>query len=272
MSRRKTVAASPSPAPPSPVAPPAPPAPPGGETPSSARASSRKSLRHAARISQVAITTTTETQQQQQDDATFEDLVATNGEEEEDSSSAPRVSEHIETAHASSSLSKKKSTSLSKLQPKGAWKMYDNLSVDHDRHNERGRVQRNTNRPNYEDSRQRVFGHESASNEKKKKREEKKDSDKPGEEAAVSPLKKPRGRPPNGKVWDDDACAYVSVDAAALPIRNSGAKKTAPPVAKKKTTKTELASEVADLKQDVVAMKTEMKDGFAALRDLLASK
>lgn len=271
MSRRKTVAASPSPAPPSPVAPAAAPAPPGGETPSSAGAPSRKSLRHAARTSQVAITTTTETQQQ--DDATFEDLVATNGEEEEDSSSAPRVSEHVETAHASSSLSKKKSTSLSKLQPKGAWKMYDNLSVvDHDRRNERGRVQRNTNRPNYEDSRQRVFGHESASNEKKKKREEEKDSDKPDEEAAVSPLKKPRGRPPNGKVWDDDACAYVSADAAALPIRNTGAKKTAPPVANKKTTKTELASEVADLKQDVAAMKKEMKDGFAALRDLLASK
>lgn len=177
---------------------------------------SRKSARCAARV----VTESTETVHQ--DERTFQGLAQSDqGEGEEEAQQGAREQEQAAaeigtTSSSSRSVNKKKkdkkNTSLKKLEPKGEWKMYDNLSVDNDRRNEQGRVQRTQDRPNYDETKPRVFGYDPDHAMKEKKKSGKKSaSDK---KAATG--KKPRGRPPKGKVWDDDAGAYVSDEDAPV--------------------------------------------------------
>jgi hypothetical protein len=202
------------------------------------------------------------------------------GEEEAQPSAGEQEQAAAGTGHASSTSrsvnkanKRKKSTSLKKLEPKGEWKMYDNLSVDHDRRNEHGRVQRTQDRPNYDDTKPRVFGYDpdDAKKEKKKKSEKKSAA---SNKAATG--KKPRGRPPKGKVWDDDTGAYVSDEDAPVAKkaktsvkRVSGAEKD-PLLARCQ----ELTSEVADLQSNLSTLHAEianMRAEVAKVRSDLSS-
>ena len=143
-----------------------------------------------------------------------------------------------------------KSISLRKLEPKGAWSMYDDLKIDHDRVNEHGRLQRTQDRPNYDEKqhpRVSEFGIEHKTKTVKN----------------VAAGKKPRGRPPNGKVWDDESCTYVMDDGA--PASKKAQKSPVAKAKSEKKTKAELASELADLKNDMTTMREEM----AQMRALL---
>ena len=188
-------------------------------------------------------------------------LVQTDGEEEPQLGAEEEEQTAAETGNASQSPNKTKKIknikSLMKLQPKGEWKMYDNLSVDHNRHNEQGRLQRHQDRPNYDDKWTHVFGPDP---DQKKKKSAAKTFDK-------AAGKKPRGRPPKGKMWDDDAGAYVSdedaPDAKKAKTSTSATKK----VSVANMTKAELVSEVSDMKSDMSTMRAEM----AEMRAMIAS-
>ena len=149
----------------------------------------------------------------------------------------------------------KKNTSLNKLQHKGDWKMYDNPTAG--RRDDNGRLQRDQDRPDYDDAKPRVFGHDpdhSKKEGKKKKKWERK-LKKAGKAAFTSSVKKPRGRPPKNKVWDEEAGAYVSDEDAPA------AKKAKPsdPATKEaltaKKTKAELASEIDNLRAQVIELR-----------------
>lgn len=195
-----------------------------------------------------------------QDDETFQKLVKPPAEEEAVEASGTEEQERTVTGTGNASFSAslnankspeiKKNAVLKKLQPRGEWKMYENLSIEHDRRYEQGRPQRIQDLPNYADSKSRVFGYAPEKNPVSV------------EAANANPGKKPRGRPPKGKVWDDDTGAYVSDDDAPIvkKAKSTAAKKQAKEAPSPPKTKKELVSQVIELKKELSSMRTEMAD------------
>ena len=191
-------------------------------------------------------------------------MVQTDGEEEpealpgvEEQEQASAQTDGVSSTFPQSANKSKKNTSLNKLQHKGDWKMYDDKPAA-DRRNDQGRPQRDQDRPNYDDAKPRIFGHDPdhyKKEEKKKKKWERKLKKAAGKAAFTGSIKKPRGRPPKNKVWDEEAGAYVSDEDAPA------AKKAKPsdPATKEaltaKKTKAELASEIDNLRAQVIELR-----------------
>ena len=174
-------------------------------SPKASAAPSRISARNAARVAQQS----TPTEACQQDDVTFQHLV---GDEAEGQGAVDGHEQEaaVETSNAASSdtidkekKKKKKHTSISNLQPKGEWKMYDHLPVGNSQHE--GRLMRKQDRPNYTATKVEAAASGISSHA---------GSRRSASAGNVTSGKKPRGRPPKGMVWDDNALAYVSEDDA----------------------------------------------------------